>query len=233
MSRLVNACACLALLGAAAAGGSLARLFWVTTDDVATTLTAAQSTMFMAQSELVSISSTARVTSKAVLQLVDRQMTGIRADAMKVVGKVDARAGETLDEVQMALNGVKLLQETVQPTLNNLASITKHVDDISAHVADTVPLFTDCEYNVDCLFNRVQGTSKAVEKTMQAVAKAAPDVAASAVIIGKSAEGTGNSIDGIAADVHKVTSDFVKPATTGQKIKGWFKFFAEIAVRAL
>lgn len=114
---------------------------------------------------------------KDVLLRSERQVAALRTDLMakvsEVSGLADRRIGDTLARVDTALGTADALRADLQPALTNAASITGHVNSITAHVDDALPQFTDCAYldadgtpvggNPDCAFNRFQGMSKAFE----------------------------------------------------------------------
>lgn len=224
LNKLRQACVCAALLGVAAAGGAAAWMFCKTATELDKITTMVETSLVGLQSSVDHVTKTVDVTSKETLRradlitaLADAQFTELSNKSVKLVGDTLTRVDNTLDEV-------KQIHADLKPTVDNVASITKHVDSMVAHVDDALPPFTDCAYlddngdpvggNPDCVFNRFQAVSKATEKTMDAVAKASPKLAESAV-------GVGRSIDGIAADAHKEADEFLKPKTTRQKIADW------------
>jgi ABC-type transporter Mla subunit MlaD len=74
------------------------------------------------------------------------------------VGKVaDRRIGDTLDRADAALGKVEELRGDLKPILDHASGVAKQVD-------DAAPLFLDCEFNADCLFNRYVGASKGIER---------------------------------------------------------------------
>ena len=69
----------------------------------------------------------------------------------------DRRVGDSLARVDTALGEIEQIRGDLQPILVHTASVTKQVD-------DAAPLFLDCEYNPDCVFNRYVGASKGIER---------------------------------------------------------------------
>ncbi len=157
------------------------------------------------------------------------QLNGIRADALDAVAMAAAPAGAAADSMEQ-------LRQDLKPTLDHAASISKHLD-------DALPQFTDCAYldesgepvggNPDCVFNRFQGTSKAIEKTSQSLAKMADAQAAAAQELVKQETGVAADVHGITTDFHTATTDFVKPKTLGQKFRMWLEVAGKIAARFL
>lgn len=139
--------------------------------------------------------------------IADRQLSGTRSDLKQTVA----------ESVKTLIGPVEGLRSDLQPVIANTASLTKQVD-------EQAPLFLDCESNPDCVFNRFQGTSKAIEKTMEAVAVAAPQ-------LGESAVANGKNFAGITEDAHKFTTQFTAKRSLKQKIWNGFKAVAELASR--
>ena len=130
-----------------------------------------------------------------------------RAAIGDITQKADARIADLAVRVDGQLTRTNDTVAGLKPILDHAASITKQAD-------EAAPLFLDCEYNPDCVFNRFQGVSKAVEQMAQAGAKAAPKLADEAVKVGDSAVKVGEAA---AIEAHELT----KPQTTRQKIAAW------------
>ena len=97
-------------------------------------------------------------TRKDLLGRTERQVAALRIDVMgeaaQIRGAADRRVGDTLARVDVALGKVEELHTDLHPTLVHAANVAKQVD-------DEAPLFLDCEYNPDCVFNRYVGLRKA------------------------------------------------------------------------
>jgi ABC-type transporter Mla subunit MlaD len=109
---------------------------------------------------------TAQVESarRDVLPRIERQSAALRMDVMAEVAEArkvaDRRLGDTLARADTALGTVEALRRDLKPALDNSAAIT-------AQVNASLPLFLDCDHNVDCIFNRYVGASKGIERAAQ------------------------------------------------------------------
>lgn len=96
-----------------------------------------------------------------VLTRSERQLAALRTDVMSEVAEVrkvaDRRLGDTLARADTALGTVEELRRDLKPVLDNSAAIT-------AQANASLPLFLDCDHNVDCVFNRYVGASKGIER---------------------------------------------------------------------
>ena len=96
-----------------------------------------------------------------VLARSERQSAALRADVMAEVAEIrkmaDRRLGDTLARADTALGTVEALRRDLYPVLDNSAAIT-------AQVSASLPLFLDCDHNVDCVFNRYVGASRGIER---------------------------------------------------------------------
>ena len=96
-----------------------------------------------------------------VLARSERQSAALRADVMTEVAEIrkmaDRRLGDTLARADTALGTVEALRRDLQPVLDNSAAI-------AAQVNASLPLFLDCDHNVDCVFNRYVGASRGIER---------------------------------------------------------------------
>jgi hypothetical protein len=98
--------------------------------------------------------------------IADRQLTGARSDLKQTVA-------ESVKTVVAPLEG---LRSDLQPVLANAGTLTKTAADLTQQIDDQAPMFLDCEYNPDCVFNRFQGTSKAIEKAAVSTSSAMAEV---------------------------------------------------------
>jgi ABC-type transporter Mla subunit MlaD len=96
-----------------------------------------------------------------VLTRSERQSAAFRTEVMTEVAEIrkmaDRRLGDTLARADTALGTVEALRRDLKPVLDNSAAIT-------AQVNASLPLFLDCDHNVDCVFNRYVGASKGIER---------------------------------------------------------------------
>lgn len=108
-----------------------------------------------------------------VLTRTERQVATLRVDVMTQVGQLrdtaDRRVGDSLARVDTALGEIEQIRGDLQPILVHTASVTKQVD-------DAAPLFLDCEYNPDCVFNRYVGASKGIERAALNFGRMSSDV---------------------------------------------------------
>jgi hypothetical protein len=129
-----------------------------------------------------------------LVQLVKSEVDGARRDIKgELTTQLDSTRTAALSAIDAGLKPVSAAVEVVDafrkdlgPVLDNAKLITGHVNSISAHVDDALPSFTDCAVldsdgtpiggNPDCLFNRFQGTTRAVEKAAVAIETAGGDV---------------------------------------------------------
>jgi hypothetical protein len=96
-----------------------------------------------------------------VLTRSERQSAAVRADVMAEVAEIrkmaDRRLGDTLARADAALGTVEALRLDLKPVLDNSAAA-------AAQVNASLPLFLDCDHNVDCVFNRYVGASRGIER---------------------------------------------------------------------
>lgn len=162
------------------------------------------------------------------------QLNTLRKDLLEgdasVAGLLNSRVGDALTRVDKALGTVESLRVDLQPTLANVKDITGHVNDIAAHVDDALPQFTDCAYldangdpvggNPDCLFNRFQGTSKAIEQMARDGSKMATDIQKAVPSIAESVVSVGESGKSVAANLAREVDIATKPKRWYEKILG-------------
>lgn len=139
---------------------------------------------------------------KDLLARTERQMAALRKDAMSDVGQIrstaDRTVGDTLARVDTALEKVEELRADLKPALVQAVSITKQVD-------DAAPLFLDCEYNSDCVFNRYVSASKGIERAAMNFAQMSSDVRAAVPTAITTWEGIAANVGGITANVNRLT----------------------------
>jgi ABC-type transporter Mla subunit MlaD len=99
-----------------------------------------------------------------VLTRAERQSVALRTDVITEVAEIrkmaDRRLDDTLARADTALGTVEALRRDLQPVLDNSAAI-------AAQVNASLPLFLDCDHNVDCVFNRYVGASRGIERAAQ------------------------------------------------------------------
>ena len=112
---------------------------------------------------------------KDILTRTERQVAGLRTDVMGEVAQIrttaDRRVGDSLARLDTALSTIEEVRGDLRPILVHTASVSKQVD-------DAAPLWLDCEYNPDCLFNRYVDASKGVERAALNFGQMASDVRA-------------------------------------------------------
>lgn len=135
------------------------------------------------------------------------QANGLIADVRRQVNSVDVN------------KRIDAAQQSIDTALKPAVSIASQLD-------QSLPLFLDCEYNPDCVFNRFQGTSKAIEQMAQAGAKAAPEISVDIAGITKSSNDIAKSAD-------TYVKNFTKPQTFWQKVKTFIVFGAAVGGKIL
>jgi hypothetical protein len=135
-----------------------------------------------------------------VLARSEREVAALRSDlvgeAEAVRTTADARMGDALARADRALSVAEALDGQLQPVLAHSAGIT-------AQVENGLPLFLDCDHNADCVFNRYQGTAKAMER-------AAGDFSAMSVDFRRDWPGYLHTWDGIGRNVEETTASIDK-----------------------
>jgi ABC-type transporter Mla subunit MlaD len=132
-------------------------------------------------------------TRRDLLARVDNLTSVTDSQLTAMLSSLDAQLGRAND----SLSRFVTVAEGAAPVLENAAGISRQVN-------DALPLFTDCDHNPDCAFNRYVGTARGIEKMSAAVGAAAPKLAESAVE-------NGRNLAGITADVHSLTGRIAAP----------------------
>jgi len=139
---------------------------------------------------------------KDLLGRTERQVAALRNDAMGEVVQIrsaaDLRVGDTLARVDTALSKIEELRGDLKPIFDHTASITKQAD-------DAAPLFLDCEFNADCLFNRYVGASKGIERAALNFGQMSSDVRAALPTTIATWQGIGTNVDGITGNINRLT----------------------------
>ena len=139
---------------------------------------------------------------KDLLERTERQLAALRGDVMGQVAETrkvaDQRIVDTLARVDTALDKVEELRGDLKPVFDHAASLTKQVD-------DAAPLFLDCEFNQDCVFNRYVGASKGVERAAMNFGQMSADVRAALPAAITTWQGIGTNVGGITANINQLT----------------------------
>ncbi len=139
---------------------------------------------------------------KDLLGRTERGVADLRTDVMGEMAQIrttaDRRVGDSLVRLDTALDKVEELRDDLKPTLDHAASISKQVD-------DAAPLWLDCEYNADCLFNRYVGASKGIERAALNFGQMSADVRTALPTAITTWQGIGVNVGGITANVNQLT----------------------------
>ncbi len=141
----MKTCLCILILTAASVVGFCGYRTWQLLGDARAGVKVA--TVTVASVDVRSTEALALI-REAVIK-ADAQVAGVRSDLR---GPLEHVSG-LRDDIREAMSDVR-------PMLNNVRHLTKQVD-------AAAPLFLDCDHNPDCVFNRFQGTSKAIERSAQ------------------------------------------------------------------
>jgi mRNA-degrading endonuclease toxin of MazEF toxin-antitoxin module len=137
-----------------------------------------------------------------LLVRTERQVAALRTDVMGEVDQIrttaDRRVGDTLGRADAALAHVEEFRGDLKPVLDHAAGIAKQVD-------DAAPLFLDCEYNPDCVFNRYVGASKGIERAAMNFGQMSSDVRAALPAAITTWQAIGTNVGGITANVNRLT----------------------------
>lgn len=149
-------------------------------------------------SAVSTLNSQADLTREQLLGEVQR----LDVDVNGTVASLGIQALNRVDRINTTLD-IQLAQ--ANQTLDKRSSeVTMPLGKVIGDVSQSSDLFFDCEYNEDCLFNRFQGISKALEMQSQTVSKELPGFA-------ESVRETSTNIAGISKDVKIVTDKIVAP----------------------
>ncbi len=137
-----------------------------------------------------------------VLSRSEREVAALRADLVREAQAVrttaDARIGDALARADSALGVAEALDGQLQPVLAHSAGI-------AAQVENGLPLFLDCDHNPDCLFNRYQGTTKAVERAAGDVSAMSVDFRRDWPDYLRTWNGIGRNVEETTASIDKLT----------------------------
>ena len=139
---------------------------------------------------------------KDLLRRTERQVAALRTDVMGQATEIrtttDRRVGDALGRVDATLAKVEELRGDLKPAIAHTASIAQQVD-------DAAPLWLDCEYNQDCLFNRYVGASKGIERAAQSFGQMSTDVKLALPGAITTWQGIGVNVNGITANINRLT----------------------------
>jgi hypothetical protein len=154
---------------------------------------------------------------KDLLGRAERQLAALRGDVMGQVAETrkvaDQRIGDTLAHVDTALGKIEELRGDLKPVFDHAASITRQVD-------DAAPLFLDCEFNQDCVFNRYVGASKGVERAAMNFGQMSADVQTALPTAIKTWQGIGTNMGAITANVNRLTAPHWYDRVLGYGLNG-------------
>ncbi len=152
--------------------------------------------------------------------------TQVRSAAVATTLKSATQTARDSDEL------VKLIKLRVPATLDNLDTAATSLNttivaaySVTSQVAAALPDYLDCDHNVDCFFNRYQGTMHDLEKTMgdaratMATIKAAtPETVALVTDMEKLAVKNEANAERVTAAAAAVAERIGKPQSVGGKI---------------
>jgi hypothetical protein len=140
---------------------------------------------------------------KELLDPKTGQMTALRMDVMAEVRAIHSdsnkRFGDTLARADTALGKIEELRSDLKPVLDHAGNLAKQVD-------DTAPMFLNCEYNPDCIFNRYVGASKGIERAALNFGQMTTDFRGALPKALATWQDIGIQVDGTAANVRKLTT---------------------------
>ena len=123
---------------------------------------------------------------------------GILGEMAEIRTAADLRFGESLVRVDTALGKVEELRADVRPMVLHAAGLAAQVD-------NAAPLFLDCEYNPDCLFNRYVGASKGIERAAFNFGQMSTDIRNAVPGAITTWQRIGTNVDGITANINRLT----------------------------
>ncbi len=137
-----------------------------------------------------------------VLVRSERQADALRTDLFSETDAIrataDRRLGDTLQRADAAVSVLENLRGDLKPALDHTASIAAQAD-------ASLPLFLDCEYNPDCVFNRYVGASKGIETAALNFGAMSQDVRAALPPMLKTWNQIGVDVSGTAKNVNRLT----------------------------
>ena len=159
----------------------------------------------------------ATLATRALGEGVSAELRATRTDLVGQVAETrkvaDQRIGDTLAHVDTALGKIEELRGDLKPVFDHAASITRQVD-------DAAPLFLDCEFNQDCVFNRYVGASKGVERAAMNFGQMSADVQTALPTAIKTWQGIGTNMGAITANVNRLTTPHWYDRVLGYGLNG-------------
>jgi hypothetical protein len=128
----------------------------------------------------------------------DALRTDLVSETDAIRATADRRLGDTLQRADAAVAVLDELRDDLKPTLDHSASITAQAD-------ASLPMFLDCEYNPDCVFNRYVGVSKGVEKAALNFGAMSQDVRGALPPMLKTWNQIGVDVSGTANNLNRLT----------------------------
>lgn len=152
--------------------------------------------------------------------MVDGRLASFQKDTVGQLGTANKSIATMTGAIAAALPAAtSSLTQSIARFEKDVHTVAEPAGLLVAQVNDQAPLFLDCQFNPDCVFNRYQGLSKAAEQTFQAIAKAAPEMSESAIKIEK-------HVDHIAGAAEKEADAITRP-------RKWYEKAATLGVLGL
>jgi hypothetical protein len=154
---------------------------------------------------------------KDLLERTEREVANLRTGVLGEVAQIrttaDRRIGESLARMDTALGKVEELRDDLRPML-------LHATALAAQVDNAAPVFLDCEYNPDCLFNRYVGASKGIERAAANFGQMSADVRTALPGAITTWQGIGTNVDGITANINRLTKPHCYDRVLGYGLNG-------------
>lgn len=149
------------------------------------------------------------ITRKELLKRVDQialkldtQLSDTRRDVMAEVATIrqtaSIRTGETLSRFDTALSEIHEIHGDLKPILGHAASVAKQVDEVA-------PMYLNCEFNANCVFNRYVGLSKGAEKAAENFGVMSTEIKAALPDALLTWQRIGGNVDATTANVARIT----------------------------
>jgi len=187
----------------------LASLVWVAIEAVlllraATQAVCALPVAIVAEVQATRAGLTAQVEAarKDLLVRSERQVAALRRGVLTEVAEIrrtaDRRVGDTLSRADAALGEVRELRGDLEPLL-------EHAGNVAAQVDDSAPLFLDCRYNPDCVFNRYVGAAKGIERAAANFGQMSTEFRNAVPTSLKTWQDIGSNVQGITGNIDRLT----------------------------
>jgi hypothetical protein len=139
-----------------------------------------------------------RAESAAYRKTFDGRLAAIQADAAGQLAGFRQVAAEQLGQANASIGQLAALRADLKPSLDKTAAIAGQVNEV-------LPLFLDCEYNQDCIFNRYVGASKGFERAMLNFGQASQDARLALPHMLTTWDQIGVDVSGTAANLNRLT----------------------------